>query len=151
MVFQESANDSLHLTGALMMGALLLHAFVRVLCDVFHHRIVSSSTIFGSLSAYLLLGSAFAMMFYALEVAFPGSFELHGNSLTEEIPFAKLGPVLSYFSVVTLTTLGFGDLLPVSAEARSLVAVEALLGQIFLVVLVARLVSVYGRESDEPA
>ncbi len=149
VVFQESSNAVLHLSGALLMSALLLNAFVRVLLDVFRHRVVSSSTIFGSLSGYLLLGSAFAMMFYALEVAVPGSFELHGRALTGAVPAAQLAPVLSYFSVVTLTTLGFGDLLPASPGSRSLAAVEALLGQIFLVVLVARLLSAFGRESEE--
>jgi hypothetical protein len=97
---------------------------------------VDTETIFAAVDIYILLGLVFATLYIGMA------------KLMTNPPFlAQHGPHTSadyvYLSFVTLTTVGFGDLTPLSKVARSIVVLEALIGQIFLVVLVARLVSAY--------
>jgi hypothetical protein len=95
-------------------------------------------TVFGALSAYLLIGFFFAALFTATA------------KLTTTPLFADGEPAdssaIQYFAFITLTTTGYGDLTPAGQPGRSLAVLEALAGQIFLVTLVARLVSVFGIE-----
>jgi hypothetical protein len=111
-----------------------------VLSRVLRHRRVSAGTISGSLCVYLLLGVAFAYAYAVAWTVDPSSFR-----------GLEIGPVgiqqgdvtrgqLLYFSLVTLTTLGYGDVAPASLVTRNMAACEALLGQLFLVAVVARLV-----------
>jgi hypothetical protein len=103
-----------------------------------HHRTVTSETILGALCAYVLTGLVFAFVYIAIS-RFGADF------------FSQPGPHQAseylYFSFVVLTTLGFGDLSPSVGLPQALVAVEALLGQIFLVTMVARLVTLWVRQS----
>lgn len=117
---------------------LFLAYSVKLLIEfAFKQRRVSSDTIAAALCAYLLVGLAWAMAFAILETAVPGSVSFGSRQQVE--------PLLSrclYFSYVTLTTLGYGDVTPRSGPAGSLAFVEALTGQLFMAVLVARLVAI---------
>jgi len=119
----------------------VLFALIATSLIVFVFKVdaVTGDTIAGSICAYLLLGLAWAHVFALLHIFNPETLNLtvvpRGASDLE--PFI-------YFSFVTLTTLGYGDLTPGTAPAQFLAISEALTGQIYLVVLVARLVSVYG-------
>ena len=117
---------------ALLVTATLPVTLVRVL----RHRKVTHETVFGALCTYVLVGLLFAFLFLAVADLRDGPF------------FAQPGPHQQseylYFSFVTLTTLGFGDLSPAVGLPQALVALEALLGQVFLVTLVARLVTLWG-------
>ncbi len=97
---------------------------------------VDSERIAAALDAYLLGGLVFGVCFWVIGQARPGSF---GG-----VPEAglDLGTAI-YFSFVTISTLGYGDILPVSEAARGLAMLEAVGGQMYLAVLVARLVSLY--------
>jgi hypothetical protein len=95
---------------------------------------VDAERICAALSVYLLVGIAFGGIFATLEAVAPGS--LRGPE-----PIRLEGAL--YFSFVTLATLGYGDVVPASAVARPLAMLEAVFGQLYLVVLVARLVSLY--------
>jgi hypothetical protein len=106
-----------------------------------HHRVVTYETILGALSAYVLTGLVFAFVYLALSGYGVEFFAQAGTQQSSEYV---------YFSFVVLTTLGFGDLSPTAGLPQALVAVEALLGQIFLVTMVARLVTLWVRQS-EPA
>lgn len=126
---------------SLVLGLLLLAAPVSILRRILSaHRIVTSETLAAALSVYLLLGLAFANLYVAMEVWDPGTF-------TGVAP-GDLQSDLVYFSFVTLTTVGFGDITAVSDTARSLVVSEALLGQIVLVTFVARVVGLMGAPHD---
>jgi hypothetical protein len=125
----------------LLPVALLVTATLPVtLSRVLHHRRVTHETVFGALCTYVLLGLLFAFVYLAVD------------ALGVEHFFAQPGvhrqSEYLYFSFVTLTTLGFGDLSPAVGLPQALVALEALLGQVFLVTLVARLVALWVRESD---
>ncbi len=103
---------------------------------------VTAARICGVLAVYMLLGLIWASIFSIVEHAIPGSFRLPAEKgVTDE---------LVYFSFVTLTTLGYGDAVPLSSGARGLAIVEALCGQLYLAVLVARLVALHLSETLSP-
>ena len=111
---------------------LVLIAPVVVVRQVMSHEVVRTETIVGAVCAYLLIALGFSYVYLWIDF-FSGPFFVSGEEASTAFP---------YFSLVTITTLGYGDLAPASAVARALATVEALTGQIFLVVFVARLVSV---------
>jgi hypothetical protein len=100
-----------------------------------------------ALSLYLLLGLIFALIFMVIAELLPGSFYY---AAIQSADFAgKPMADLVYFSFVTLATLGYGDIVPLSGSARGLAILEAIVGQMYLVVVVARLVSVYGQSESQ--
>ena len=96
---------------------------------------VTSETVYAALSAYLLAGISFGQIYWLTE-------NLHPGSLTGPDPFTEANAV--YYSFVTLATLGYGDFLPRTAITRGIAAFEVIGGQLFLAVLVARLIGVFG-------
>jgi len=121
---------------------LLLGLFsVGILEDVLRRGQISADKICGAICVYLLIGFAWAFGYGILELVNPGSFfglaEIDANNHVGRIM------QLRYFSFATLTTLGFGDILPRSPVARTLTTLEAVTGQIYLTVLIARLVGLH--------
>ncbi|HJS56867.1 MAG TPA: potassium channel family protein [Vicinamibacteria bacterium] len=96
---------------------------------------VDAERIFAALDAYLLAGLTFGVGYWLIETSLPGSFR--GSA-----PQLGLDDSI-YFSFVTIATLGYGDIVPVSGPARALTILEAVGGQMYLAVLVARLVSLH--------
>ena len=126
----------------LLPVALLVTATLPVtLSRVLHHRRVTHETVLGALCSYVLVGLLFAFLFLAVADFRDAPFFVQ-QGLHEQSEYL-------YFSFVVLTTLGFGDLSPAVGLPQALVALEALLGQVFLVTLVARLVTLWVRQSDE--
>ena len=126
-------------TAAYSILGLLFFSYVTamVLRDVFRsRRVVSTDTICGALAAYLLLGLIWAFAYALLESLLPGSFE----GLREEGYANGYQRFLGY-SFVTLTTLGYGNVVPVNARSEALASGEAIIGQVYLTVLIARLVA----------
>ncbi len=146
---------AVHLSGAewlvvlrLVLSLLfLVYAAFVVLSDLAREREVSLDTISGGICVYLLLGVSWALGYALVEVQAPGSFAMGGEalpppSLALDDGGAWLGSFL-YLSFVTLTTLGYGDLTPLSRVARMLTSAEAIFGQLFIAVFIARLVGLY--------
>jgi len=135
---------------ALSLLAICFFAYViaLVLGSVFRdERQVSLNTICGGLSVYLLLGLLWAFVFAVLESAVPHSFE--GIDHTGGTGYRRFFA----FSFVTLTTLGYGNVVPLTARAEALAFSEAIVGQLYLTVLVARLVALnllHGSDRVEP-
>ena len=100
---------------------------------------IDAEHIYAALSAYLLAGIFFGVLYHAVEHVWPGSFTAAGA--IGEFPLFDA----MYFSFVTLATLGYGDLVPVSEVARGLAIIEAVSGQLFLAVMIARLVGSHAR------
>ena len=104
----------------------------------------------------MLVGLAWAFLFSLLEVLQPGSFNLPELS-AEPLDLAAMEvrrlSVFMYYSLVTLTTLGYGDITPVTPLARNLAAFEAVMGQLYIAILVARLVGLHivhaGQDDEE--
>jgi voltage-gated potassium channel len=125
----------------LLPAVLLVTATLPVTINrVLHHRRISQETVLGALCAYVLIGLLFAFLYLAV------------HELRDDPFFAQPGPHAQseylYFSFVALTTLGFGDLSPAVGLPQALTVLEALSGQIFLVTLVARLVTLWVRQSE---
>ena len=109
---------------------------------------VTVDTISSSLCTYLLLGILWANAYSLLAVLDSGSFHYSYAQPSEQLHFGDQATVLAlYYSFVTLTTLGYGDIVPASSTSRMLAAVEAIVGQIYLTVLVARLVGMHIAQS----
>jgi hypothetical protein len=96
---------------------------------------ITSRRVQGSVAVYLLLGVLWTIGYEIVELLQPGSFSVVSQKGKDILP------QLAYFSFTTLTTLGLGDIVPRRALARSLVMLEALVGQLFPVILIARLVT----------
>lgn len=101
---------------------------------------VDAEHLYAALSAYLLAGICFGLLYWLVEQISPGAFAVSGE-------FSQTSAI--YFSFVTLATLGYGDIAPRADLARGLAIVEGVGGQLFLAVLVARLVSLYSKTGEE--
>lgn len=108
---------------------------IVVLHRILQHNVVTRETLFGAVAAYVLVAIAFSYTF------------LYIDQLTTDAFFgvAESTSTYMYFSLVTITTLGYGDLTPVTDVGRYLASLEAVVGQVLLVTVVARVVSVMSR------
>jgi len=97
---------------------------------------IDGNKILGAICLYLLLGLIWAVTYTLLQLEFPNSFQM----MNENNKWFTLFPDFIYFSFVTITTLGFGDISPTLPLARFLVYLEAIIGQFYLAILVASLV-----------
>jgi ion channel len=122
---------------ALASAAIIGLFMVLVLTRVFHPGPVTWHRIQGAVAVYLLFGLAWAQAYECVEALAPGAFQFPRGDLTTGGWFSPL----LYFSFITLTTLGYGDILPVHPAARSLAMFEALMGQLYPAILIAKLVS----------
>ncbi len=110
----------------LAAGLALIGRFVQ-------RQVITSATVFGAIDVYLLIGLAFAFLYHGLQSWTGDPYFASGIEGTRS--------TFTYFSFVSLTTLGYGDFVPATDEGRSLAVVEVVLGQILLITVIARLVS----------
>jgi hypothetical protein len=124
-----------------LIGAILLVAFVIIhfLRFVLHAPVVNSEVLCASISAYLLLSLAWTFAYWLVAELIPRSFSFNAAAGSEQSINGFNG---LYFSIITLTTLGYGDITPVSKVARMLAAIEAMTGLLYVAVLIARLVAI---------
>jgi voltage-gated potassium channel len=101
-------------------------------------NIISPNRIVGAICVYLLIGVIWSIGYALLELTMPGSFEGFGGQVE-----TTWNPDWIYYSFVTLTSLGYGDLLPLSNLARTFSYMETVVGQFYLAIMVAGLVSAY--------
>ncbi len=106
---------------------------------------VTTDTVMSAVSGFLLLAMLWATVYSIVEVISPGSYLVHGQPigahLTGHIVFV-------YYSLVTITTLGYGDIVPGSPGAGMLASLEAVVGQLYVAILIARIVAM---RRSEPA
>jgi voltage-gated potassium channel len=112
----------------------LAFTVIITLSFIFRERVITVNVIYCSIVVYLLVAIMWSFVFSVLESIHPGSFKI-GIDQVEAGRFLFI-----YYSFVTITTLGYGDITPITAIANSFSFLEAVIGQIYLVVLVARLV-----------
>ena len=121
-----------------LFAAFLMFIAILIVRDVLKAQAITWDAILGAVCAYLLVGLAWGLLYAWVALRNPEAFS--AASLVAE---AYAGEPMIYYSFVTLTTLGYGDITPVSHPARTLSWLEAAFGQIYLAVLVARLVSLH--------
>ncbi|WP_052049730.1 potassium channel family protein [Leptolyngbya sp. KIOST-1] len=117
---------------ALVMGLIT----VAIILAILRSPQVTANIICGSIAGYLLIGLSGAFVALLIETLHPGAFLLGGEPLSRE----GLADELIYYSMVSLSTIGYGDITPVAPMARSVSLAVGLTGQIYLTVLVAVLV-----------
>lgn len=120
---------------AIWKGLILLLAVILIISRVLARPTVTVQSIYGALSAYVILGMMFAAFFAAIKYLGGGGFFADGQPADTQ--------TFQYFSFSTLTTLGYGDFTSAINGGRAVAVLEAMTGQIFLATLVARLVSAY--------
>ncbi|MEL7060730.1 MAG: ion channel, partial [Acidobacteriota bacterium] len=129
LVFWDFASLAVSITFMTFVGWQLLR-------EVFRPGPVNAHRLRGAVAVYLVVGFIFALAYGLVEALSPGSFQgLQTEGLGDDFHNAV------YFSFVTLTTLGYGDITPKSELAQTLVVVEAIIGQLFVAILIGRLVS----------
>jgi hypothetical protein len=135
-LFFNAVEGAIDAVEAGLNGAFMVFLAVLVLRSVFREGPITWHRIQGAIAAFLLVGFAFSMAYRMILLA-------DGTAFTEAAtPTAPVSATdLSYYSFVTLATLGYGDIVPVNPVARSLAILEALLGLMYPAVLIARLVS----------
>ena len=129
-----------------LLTLFLLYTTVTVLLSVFAEETVTMDTLSAALCVYLLMGYIWGSLYGLIYLLAPGAFHLPmGWTPAKEQGIATDVPLnlMIYFSFTTLTTLGYGDVLPISGSARAAVILEAVLGHFYLAVLVARLVGLH--------
>ncbi len=138
-------NADLVFISCLLDLLFLLFITSVIIAHVVRQECVNLDKILGAISAYLLLGLVWALIYGALELAHPGSFQMVSDSMGvlgsgTQIPHWGDLDNFIYYSLVTLSTLGYGDIIAVTRAARSLSALEAIVGQLYLAILLARLI-----------
>jgi hypothetical protein len=116
---------------------------VTILFDLFRSKRVTGDTLAGAVCVYLLIGLIWSYLYLLIEIAVPGSFTFTQGDARLQLWVSKEFYSFFYFSLVTMTTVGYGDLSPVSTGARTLATMEGILGQVYLTILVARLVGMH--------
>jgi hypothetical protein len=124
--------------GRVLRVVVLIAAMVVVLRDVLRAKRVTMDTVFAACSVYLLMALVWSSLYIAIEVLAPGSFKL---GPTEGPGSMGTASQLVYFSMITLTTVGYGDITPNTPQASMLAALEGLIGQLFIAIILARLVA----------
>lgn len=118
---------------------LLAYLILLIASGIFTRDEVDTDTICGSITVYLLMAGVFSVLYTIILELDPNAFRIPADI---DDPDGSLGPdrLMAYYSLVTITTLGYGDITPRGELARSLANLESLIGQLYLTVLVARLV-----------
>jgi len=121
-------------------GFLLAYTATIILFHLFKEDRITGDMIMGAICAYFLMGLVWAFVYSTLEFFQPGSFQMPQGAVNQA--------TFTYYSYVTLTTLGYGEITPISAPARSFAILEAMMGQLYLAVLIARLVGIHIAQSS---
>ena len=144
LLFAYYKQEMLQVYSTMALLAFLFLATGTAMKQIAVENNISANRIVGAICVYLMLGVIWALSYGLLEVIIPGSF----GGLTEETATLSWSPDWIYFSFVTLTTLGYGDVLPLTFFSRTLAYFEAIVGQFYLAVLVAGLVGAYLTENQ---
>jgi voltage-gated potassium channel len=133
---------------AFLVLALLLLAFVigHLLYFILHAPVVTMEVLCASIAAYLMLGLMWTVAYWLVDQLTPGGAFSFNTSHGAQSMNGFTG---FYFSFITLSTVGYGDITPVSRAARWLAATEAMTGLLYVAVLIARLVSVYSSTKSD--
>lgn len=137
---------------AISTFAFLAYLILRIMKDVLWGQRPTGERIMGAIVAYLLIGLLWSLIYGFIEFLDPGSFSIPEGMLARvgarpaETPLS----LFAYFSFVTLATLGYGDITPIGAAARTFSSFEAVVGQLFIAITIARLVGLRVVESAPP-
>jgi hypothetical protein len=138
----RAGHATLSSASLVLWTGIALYAVFGTLRLVLRAPAITPEHLYAALSAYLLAGLFLGVLYWAVEEAWPGSIVVIGAGATPS--FALTQGI--YFSFITLATVGYGDIVPGNDMVRGLAVVEAIAGQFYLAVMIARLMSLYMRE-----
>jgi hypothetical protein len=130
---------------------ILAFTTLTILSAILRNSQVTLETLKAAICVYLLFGLVWVFLFALIDEVHPHSFRVRRIESTgsfDHPPVSESFPRLIYFSYATLTTLGYGDILPVSGPAQAFSYLEAIVGQLYLTVLIARLVGMHITQSS---
>jgi len=137
-------SDTLFTIGYICGSTIFAFAVILILKFVFSQQVITRQTISAAVVVYLLMALMWAFIYRLIAILLPASFAIANSELHDA------ANVFVYFSLVTITTLGYGDITPVSSQAIALAVLEAVTGQIYLVVVVAWFVGMYVSRKSKP-
>ena len=136
----------LRLLASILMVIFLGYMIYEILIIVFRSIEVTANIFYGSICVYLIIGLMWGFVYYSLETIHPFSFTFENNGIVPT-DFSQKGapqlPIFMYYSFITLTTLGYGDVTPLTFPTQMISSAEAVVGQLYLTILVARLVGLH--------
>lgn len=142
-----------HMLVAYGFGIVFLILVVfDLLKNIIYSSVISTNVIFGSLIVYFLMGILWSKIYFVENVLHPGSFYSVQNTLdfrhTSFSESYNLQFNLLYYSFCVLSTLGLGDIIPIDNQAKTFTLLEAMFGQLFLTVIIAKLVSTWRQKES---
>lgn len=148
--FYAEQSTALVLTSHVLIAAYMLLLGGIAVETVLRRKKINHDTILGAICGYLLLAFVFAYIYEIIVTVLPGAFSGLEPASASNVPGSSGMDThsLLYFSFVTITTTGYGDITPVHPIARTLAVLEALAGQLYLAGFVARLVGILGKDTD---
>ncbi len=133
-LFAADLALALNLLGKIIFVGFFLVPIRSIIRQLFQERQVSVNTLRGCICVYLLIGTLWSILYDIVYTVNPEAFVFHEPATWQ---------ALYYFSFVTLTTVGFGDIVPAAPLARTMTNVEAIIGQMYIAIIVARVVALY--------
>lgn len=131
LIIHGNVTLVLHISITALFHALMIWIVFK---DILMTRKVNAETLFEAISLYFMMGITWAYFYIFIQIRNPDAFYMTTSTTFD-------AGALFYYSFVTLTTLGYGDIIPIAPEARALSFLEAVFGVLFIAVLVARLAS----------
>jgi len=128
--------------------AILLLTFMVIMRSIVKSENIDSNIISGAICGYLIIAIICASLFWIIEKFAPGSFKFENLDLAQISENNLIGEFF-YFSIVTLTTVGYGDIVPLSRFSKMLAIMEAVIGQVYLTIIIARLVGIQISEKHQ--
>ena len=135
LALAQPTDDAVLGVAQIWIGLILLATVIVIVRRILASTTVTIQSIYAALAAYMVIGLMFAAFYAAMSRLGNGPFFANGSPVNTK--------TFQYFSFTTLTTLGYGDFTAASNAGRAVAVMEAMIGQIFLATLVARLVSAF--------
>lgn len=143
-------HELLFLLGLVGRALFLILVALSILKDLFHGSEVTGDKLAGAVCIYLMIALIWGYAFLITEFLTPESFSFTQGYERMQLWVSKEFFPFFYFSLVTMTTVGYGDMAPVTTVAQTLATTEALVGQVYLTILVARLVGMFLIHQQQP-
>ncbi len=139
MKYFNPGSRSVQISSDVVSTFFLALLTLVVMRHVYQAGPVTAARIRGAMAAYILIGFTWSMIFHLIEACAPGSFRL--PEAAAAVNYYERQSDFTYYSFITMTTVGYGDITPVHPVARMFAILEALIGQLYPATLLARLVS----------
>jgi hypothetical protein len=143
MVSLQVDHVALSAVSLVLLTMIGLYAVFGALRFAFRATAITAEHLYAALSAYLLMGVFLGVLYFGLMQVWPNSIIVNGEGASHQFSVANG----MYFSFITLATVGYGDFVPGNDVVRGLAVVEAISGQFYLAVMIARLMSLYMSEA----